>query len=84
MTESKSMFHLMRSVDRAFATAGQLPVGGSDDWHQIKRHITRMRCALGFVRTTLRVERRLGIPLSEETARKIEGYADWPLAKMEG
>src|SRR5215831_1815855 len=27
-----------------------------------------MRCALAFVRTTLRVERKLGIALSEETA----------------
>ena len=42
-----------------------------------------MNDALTLVHSTLRAERELGIALSEKTARKIEGYAHWPLANMD-
>jgi hypothetical protein len=82
MSQSQTLFQLIRSIDRAFANDGWEPVEGSDEWRELKRHIRRMRCALGLVRTTLRVERELGIPLSDETARKVEGYVRWPLDRI--
>jgi hypothetical protein len=81
---SQRLFHLMKSIDSAFAGEGQLPAERNNHWHQLKRHIMRMQDALSLVQTTIRVERELGIAPSEETARKLEGYARWPLANMEG
>jgi hypothetical protein len=80
---SQRLFHLMRSVDSAFAGGAQLPTDRNSHWRQLKRHIVCMQDALSLVHTTLHMERELGIALSEDTARKIEGYARWALAKMD-
>jgi len=83
MSQRDRLFHLMRSIDSAFAYDGQLPAERNNHWRQLRRHIVRMNDALTLVHSTLRAERELGIALSEETAHKIEGYARWPLAKMD-
>jgi len=48
-----------------------------ETWRQLGRHIVRMQNGLTLVYLTLRDERELGIPLTPETARKLEGYACW-------
>jgi len=81
---SQRLLHLMKSIDSVFACDGQPTADRNNHWRQLKRHIMRMNDALDLVHTTLRVERELGISLSQDTARKIEGYARWPLAKIDG
>jgi hypothetical protein len=45
----------------------------------LKRHIVRMLDGLTPVEMTLRQERELGRPFTEEMARKLEGYARFGL-----
>jgi hypothetical protein len=50
-----------------------------DVWQGLKRHVVRMMDGLALVETTLRIKRELGRPLTEEVARKVEGYARFGL-----
>jgi hypothetical protein len=59
--------------------ADQLPTD-RDHWRELKRHVVRMKVTLNLVHTTLGEESERGIPLTAETGRKLEGYAQRPWA----
>jgi hypothetical protein len=67
-------YRLMARMDSVFACDDQ-PPAGCNEWRELKRHIVRMRDGLTLVHVTLREERERGIPLTAETARKLEGWA---------
>jgi hypothetical protein len=71
-------FRLIAQLDGHFAADDQSPAD-CNRWHELKRHLVRMKDALDLVETTLREERERGIPLTAETARKLEGYARFGL-----
>jgi hypothetical protein len=73
---SHQLYRLMARMDRVFACDDQSPTD-RNDWRDLKRHIARMRDGLTLVHVTLREERERGIPLTAETARKLEGWARW-------
>ena len=53
----------------------------ADRWRELKRHIVAMREALDLVATTLREQRQRAIPLTDDAARKLEGYARFGLGE---
>ena len=73
---SYELYRLMARMDCVFACEDQHPAG-RNEWRELKRHIVRMRDGLTLVHVTLREERERGIPLTAETARKLEGWARW-------
>jgi|SRR5262245_14552793 len=68
--------HLIACMNSHFASDEQLPAD-CETWRHLRRHIVRMQNALTLVYLMLRDERELGIPLTADTARKLEGYARW-------
>jgi hypothetical protein len=72
------IFRLIARLDDHFAADDQLPADAAR-WRELKRQLIRMKDALDLVQTTLREERERGIPLSADTARKLEGYAPFGL-----
>jgi hypothetical protein len=72
------LVRLIAQMDNHFAT-DDASSADRDDWKALKRHIVRMMDGLALVETTLRMERELGRPFTEETARKVEGYARFGL-----
>jgi hypothetical protein len=71
---TEQLFRIIAALDRHFAAEGQLPAN-RDRWRELLRRIVRMNDALELVRTTLRDERKRGIPLTPDTARKVEKHA---------
>jgi hypothetical protein len=69
---------VMARMDSHFA-ADDVSPADRDDWKALKRQIVRTMDGLSLVETTVRMERERGRPLTEETARKIEGYARFGL-----
>jgi hypothetical protein len=65
------LFRLTAQLDSNFAMDAVLPAY-VEHWCEVKRHIARMMGGLTLVEMTLREERERGIPISEETARKLE------------
>jgi hypothetical protein len=76
------LFRLLASLDNHFSTDDNSPAD-QDRWRALKRHIIRMKDALDLVETTLRHHRERGIPLTDDEARKVEGYAKFGLEERE-
>jgi hypothetical protein len=68
------LLRIIAALDKHFAGEDQLPAD-RDRWRELLRRMVRMKDALELVRTTLREERKRGIPPTPNTARKIEKYA---------
>jgi hypothetical protein len=68
------LLRIIAALDKHFAAEDQLPAD-RDRWRELLRRIVRMKDALNLVRTTLRKERKRGIPPTPDTVRKIEKYA---------
>jgi len=69
-------FRLSARMESVFACDDQSPAD-RNDWRELKRRIVRMKDALELVYITLSEERQRGIPVTAETARKLEGWARW-------
>jgi hypothetical protein len=74
------LFRLIASLDSHFAADDQLPADAAR-WREFRRSVIRMKDALDLVQTTLRKEREQGVPLTADTARKLEGYARFGLGE---
>ena len=75
MPPNEQLVRLMAQMDSHFAADDASPAD-RDVWKALKRHTVGMMDGLSLVETTLRMERELGRPFTEEMARKVEGYAD--------
>jgi hypothetical protein len=76
--QADQLLRIIAALDKHFADKEQLPAD-RDRWRELLRRIVRMKDALNLVRTTLREERKRGIPPTPDTARKIEKYARFGL-----
>jgi hypothetical protein len=76
--QADQLLRIIAALDKHFTAEDQLPVD-RDRWRELLRRIVRMKDALNLVRTTLRKERKRGIPPTPDTARKIEKYARFGL-----
>jgi hypothetical protein len=68
------LLRIIATLDKHFAAKNQQPAD-RDRWRELLRRIVRMKDALDLVRTTLREQRKRGIPPTPDTLRKIEKYA---------
>ena len=75
-----SSFAFIAALDGHFAAA-DVSEADADKWCALKRHLVHMKDALDLVETTLRHLRERGIPLTDDEARKIEGYARFGLGE---
>jgi hypothetical protein len=80
MSRKDQLLRIMAVLDGHFA-ADDISPADADRWRELKRHVIRMKDALDLVHTTLREERERGIPLSADTASKLEGYARFGLGE---
>jgi hypothetical protein len=76
--QADQLLRIIAVLDKHFAAEDQ-PPADRDRWRELLRRIVRMKDALNLVRTTLREERKRGIPPTPDTARKIEKYARFGL-----
>ena len=53
----------------------------ADRWRELKRHITCKRISLDLVVTSTSKLRELGMPMTDDEARKLEGYARFGLGE---
>jgi hypothetical protein len=70
---TEQLLRIIAALDKHFAAEGQ-PPADRDRWRELLRRIVRMKDALDLVRTTLRDERKRGVPLTPDMARKVEKY----------
>jgi hypothetical protein len=68
------VLRIIAQLDGLFASDDVSPAD-ADRWKELKRHITRMRTSLDLVATSIAKMRKLGTPMTDDEARKIEGYA---------
>jgi hypothetical protein len=73
---------IVTQLDGLFASDDVSPAD-ADRWQELKRHITRMRTSLDLVVTSISKMRELGIPMTDDEARKVEGYARFGLDPKE-
>jgi hypothetical protein len=78
--QADQLLRIIAALDKHFAAEDQLPAD-RDRWRELLRRIVRMKDALNLVRTTLRKERKRGIPPTPDTARKLEGYVRFGLGQ---
>jgi hypothetical protein len=74
------LFRLIALLDSHFAADDQLSADAAR-WREFRRSVIRMKDALDLVQTTLRKEREQGVPLTADTARKLEGYVRFGLGQ---
>jgi hypothetical protein len=76
------VLRIIAQLDGLFASDDVSPAD-ADRWQELKRHITCMRSSLGLVATSIAKMRELGMPMIDDEARKIEGYARFGLDPKE-
>jgi hypothetical protein len=74
------LFRIIAKLDGHFA-ADDVSPADADRWRELKRHIVRMKDGLDLVATELRAQHERGIPLTDDAARKLEGYARFGLGE---
>jgi hypothetical protein len=74
MAKRDQLLRIIAQLDGLFASDDVSPAD-KDRWKELKRHVTRMRSSLGLVVTSISKMRELGMPMTDDEARKIEGYA---------
>src|SRR5262249_48575034 len=65
------LLHIIAQLDGHFRSDDVSPAD-ADGWQKLKRHITRMRSSLSLVATSIAKMRELGMPMTDDEARKIE------------
>ena len=82
MTKEKrdQFLHIIAQLDGHFRSDDISPAD-ADRWQELKRHITRMRTSLDLVVTSTSKMREHGMPMTDDEARKIEGYARFGLGE---
>ena len=80
MSRKDQLPRILAALDGHFAAAVCSPAD-ADRWRELKRHITRMRTSLDLVVTSTSKMRELGMPFTDDEARKLEGYARFGLGE---
>ena len=78
MAKRDQVLRIIAQLDGLFAADDRSPAD-VDRWRELKRHITRMRSSLSLVATSIAKMRELGIPMTDDEARKIERYTRFGL-----
>jgi hypothetical protein len=84
--EAAALLKFLRRVgfgavaEALFAADDQLPADAMR-WRELRHSVIRIKDALDLVQTTLRKEREQGVPLTADTARKLEGYVRFGLGQ---
>jgi hypothetical protein len=73
MSRNDQTLRIIAQLDGHFRS-DDVSLADADGWKELKRHITRMRSSLSLVATSIAKMRELGMPLTDDEARKIEGY----------
>ena len=79
--QGDQLLRIIAQLDGLFAADDDCSPADADRWQELKRHITRMRTSLDLVATSIAKMRELGMPLTDDEARKIEGYARFGLGE---
>ena len=80
MSRKDQLLRILAVLDGLFASDDVSPAD-QDRWQELKRHITRMRRSLSLVVTSVSKMRELGMPMTDDEVRKIEGYARFGLGE---
>jgi hypothetical protein len=78
MSRKDQLLRIMAALDGHFAADDCSPAD-ADRWREMKRQVTRMRSSLSLVATSIAKMRELGMPMTDDEARKIEGYVRFGL-----
>jgi hypothetical protein len=78
MSRKDQTLRIVAQLDGLFASDDVSPAD-QDRWKELKRQITRMRSSLSLVATSIAKMRELGMPMTDDEARKLENYARFGL-----
>jgi hypothetical protein len=82
MAKRDQLLRIIAQLDGLFESEDVSPAD-ADRWRELKRHITRMRTSLDLVATYIAKLRELGMPMTDDEAHKIEGYARFGLGETD-
>jgi hypothetical protein len=76
------LLRIIVELDGLFAAEDCSPAD-ADRWRELKRHITPMLSSLSLVATSISRMRDVGMPMTDDETRKIEGYARFRLGETD-